>query len=65
MPVEMYTEPAMNLRPDGTLAPRMDRDGNTIIAYSPPAFTIAIGNEPSALSWRLFTSRMLTPDGYR
>jgi uncharacterized OB-fold protein len=33
MPVEMYTEPAMNLRPDGTLAPRVDREGNTIIAY--------------------------------
>jgi uncharacterized OB-fold protein len=33
MPVEMYTEPAMNQRPDGTLAPRVDREGNTIIAY--------------------------------
>jgi uncharacterized OB-fold protein len=33
MPVEMYTEPAMNLRPDGSLTPRIDREGNTIIAY--------------------------------
>jgi uncharacterized OB-fold protein len=33
MPVEMYTEPAMDQQPDGTLAPRVDRDGNTIIAY--------------------------------
>ena len=33
IPVEMYTEPAMNLQPDGSLAPRVDREGNTIIAY--------------------------------
>ena len=33
MPVEMYTEPVMNLKPDGSLAPRIDREGNTIIAY--------------------------------
>jgi uncharacterized protein len=33
MPVEMYVEPAMNLQPDGSLAPRVDREGNTIIAY--------------------------------
>lgn len=33
MPVEMYTEPVMNLRPDGSLAPRIDGEGNTIIAY--------------------------------
>jgi uncharacterized OB-fold protein len=33
MPVEMYVEPAMNLQADGSLAPRVDREGNTIIAY--------------------------------
>ena len=33
MPVEMYVEPAMNLQPDGSLAPRVDREGNTIMAY--------------------------------
>jgi uncharacterized protein len=33
MPVEMYTEPVMNQGPDGKLSPRIDREGNTIIAY--------------------------------
>lgn len=33
MPVEMFTEPVMNQKPDGSLAPRMDREGNTIVAY--------------------------------
>ncbi len=33
MPVEMYTEPVMNVQSDGTLTPRIDREGNTIIAY--------------------------------
>jgi len=33
MPVEMFTEPVQNQKPDGTSAPRVDREGNTIIAY--------------------------------